>query len=155
VSGGVDGSGPLGGVTELPTVLDISPIAPILESTTLPLPTLLVPPPLANNVSTPGPSVSTPLSSSPLLSSYRDILLAHLPVYTDKASLKSGTSSMGASLRQNVTIRHGKAKKVVEDVTENPPEPDPHLHESIPLSSHLSFSSSPGALRAQPESTVT
>lgn len=49
------------------------------------------------------PSVTTLLDST-LFTSYRDILLAHLPIYSDKASLKDEVQPLGPVHCQNVTI---------------------------------------------------
>ena len=50
-------------------------------------------------------SIDHPLGT-PMPPSYRDILVAHLPVYTDKKSPKDGVSPIGLDRFRDVTIQH-------------------------------------------------
>jgi len=111
-----------------------------------------VPPLSKSTVTNTGPSVTT--DSSSLLASYRDILLAHLPTFTDKSSPKPGV----APLRyKDVTIRRLKRR-----ARGTPPVIDPGPvgtdDEYIPLSVRLDLATNElatGALRGKPISPVT
>ena len=69
------------------------------------------------------PNISDPNLGSPMLTSYRDALLAHLPVYTDHVSPKEGVFPVASNRYKDVTIRRhrkgGRGKKFSNSHTED------------------------------------
>lgn len=127
--------------------------------------TVLIP---ASTNESPGPPVvelsdslpvpSDSINDSPqLLASYRDILLAHFPIITDKVSSKPGVVPLGVVKHRNVTIRCIKGRARGSAPTFDP-GPDRVSSEYIPLLVRLemaSFDSVSGALRDLPINLVT
>lgn len=127
-------------------------------------PTVLIP---VSTDESPGPPVvdlSSSLSvladsidSPQLLASYRDILLAHLPIISNKVSSKPGVIPLGAVKCRNVMIRRIKGW-VRGSAPSFDPGPDTVSSEYVPLSVRLAMASSDsvsGALRDMPIITVT
>lgn len=104
------------------------------------------------------PGVNMTVEQTSILKSYRDILLAHIPIYSDKVSIKYGIIPIGSSHHQNVSIRRKKGKDVGGEGVSGDTRQVSHPPTHIPLSSRLSSVSSPvtpGALREQPPINVT
>jgi len=100
---------------------------------------------LSSSIVSPGKSThgpSDPILGTPMPSSYRDILVAHLPVYTDHNSTKEGVTPFGSDRFKDVTIRRkrkgGRGRGV--DVSSNSFSYDSY----IPLSVRLAGGSGSG-----------
>jgi len=87
---------------------DSVPTSPVLPSNPVPLLDFSFETPIVQ-ASSVNPSTNEPVTShSTPLTSYHDMLLAHLPIYSDKSSDKHGVSPIGSFHCQNVTIRRKK-----------------------------------------------
>jgi len=103
---------------------------------------------------TPKPSSSQPGGDSPEIATYRDMLLAHLSIYSDKASPKEGVNLIRSYHRKNVTIRRkkGKGRAISASVDSGEPIQSP---EYLPLYARIDLISATvetGALRESPPS---
>jgi len=95
---------------------------------------------------------------SPLLASYRDMVISHLPVYSDNASTKIRVSPIGSVHCQNVTIRRKKGRPIRDIVSPLGLDPYVPSPSHIPLSTRLCFatpSTDMEALRALPLTPIT
>lgn len=79
-------------------------------------------------------SPTDPLLGSPLPSSYRDILVAHLPVYTDHLSTKEGVSPLGVDRYRDFTIRRKRrGGRGIKDTSKHPTDCDSYIPLSVRL----------------------
>lgn len=135
-------------ITDTVSSFSTSPIAPLINETGTEVPT--APPDSSSPVSSvdcTGPSVST--DSQHLMASYRDILLAHLPTFTDHPSTKPGVEPLrfrDVSIRRLKRWARGSGSHIGPDTAET-------VDGYIPLSVRLEMASvdlTSGALRDQP-----